>query len=90
MSNYCQGAEINIKLLRHHPDGTLDLDSVAEAAGSCGVYVEQPNPLGILDGGVSQIKSIIGENTALIVAVQPVSLGLVEAPGQFWSRYCRW
>ncbi len=83
MSNYCQGAEINIKFLRHHSDGTLDLDSVAEAAGSCGVYVEQPNPLGILDGGVSQIKSIIGENTALIVAVQPVSLGLVEAPGHF-------
>ena len=83
MHNYCQGAEINIKFLRHHADGTLDLESVSEAAGSCGVYIEQPNPLGILDGGVSQIKDIIGEHTALIVAVQPVSLGLVEAPGQY-------
>ena len=82
MHNYCQGAEINIKFLRHHTDGTLDLESVSEAAGSCGVYIEQPNPLGILDGGLSQIKDIIGEHTALIVAVQPVSLGLVEAPGQ--------
>ena len=83
MHNYCQGAEIKIKFLRHHADGTLDLDSVAEAAGSCGVYIEQPNPLGILDGGLSQIKEIVGEHTALIVAVQPVSLGLVEAPGQY-------
>ena len=83
MHNYCQGAEINIKFLRHHADGTLDLESVSEAAGSCGVYIEQPNPLGILDGGISQIKDIIGEHTALIVAVQPVSLGLVEAPGQY-------
>ena len=83
MSNYCQGADISIKLLRHHPDGTLDIDAVSEAAGSCGVYVEQPNPLGILDGGLSQLKEILGENTALIVAVQPVSLGLVEAPGQY-------
>ena len=83
MHNYCQGAEINIKFLRHHADGTLDLESVSEAAGSCGVYIEQPNPLGILDGGLSQIKDIIGEHTALIVAVQPVSLGLVEAPGQY-------
>ena len=83
MYNYCQGADISIKLLRHHPDGTLDIDAVSEAAGSCGVYVEQPNPLGILDGGLSQLKEILGENTALIVAVQPVSLGLVEAPGQY-------
>ncbi len=83
MHNYCQGAEINIKFLRHHADGTLDLESVSEAAGSCGIYIEQPNPLGILDGGISQLKDIIGEHTALIVAVQPVSLGLVEAPGQY-------
>lgn len=83
MHNYCQGAEIKIKFLRHHDDGTLDLESVSEAAGSCGIYIEQPNPLGILDGGLSQLKDIIGEHTALIVAVQPVSLGLVEAPGQY-------
>ena len=83
MHNYCQGAEINIKFLRHHADGTLDLESVSEAAGSCGIYIEQPNPLGILDGGLSQLKDIIGEHTALIVAAQPVSLGLVEAPGQY-------
>ena len=39
--------------------------------------------MGILDGGLTQIKEIIGENTALIVGVQPVSLGLVEAPGNY-------
>ncbi|MBT5392233.1 MAG: aminomethyl-transferring glycine dehydrogenase subunit GcvPA [Euryarchaeota archaeon] len=83
MYNYCQGGGITIKLLRHHSDGTLDLNAVSEATGSCGVYVEQPNPLGILDGGLSQLKEIIGENTALIVAVQPVSLGLIEAPGNY-------
>ena len=73
--------EITLKVLKHNADGTLDIDSVHSAAGSCGVYVEQPNPLGILDGGLTQIKEIIGKNTALIVGVQPVSLGLVEAPG---------
>jgi glycine dehydrogenase subunit 1 len=83
MQNYCQGAEIKIKLLRHNDDGTLDMDSVSDAVGSCGVYVEQPNPLGLLDGGVTQLKEILGEHTALIVAVQPVSLGLVEAPGHY-------
>mgnify|MGYP003331117525 FL=1 len=83
MHNYCQGAGITLKVLKHNADGTLDIDSVQSAAGSCGVYVEQPNPLGILDGGLTQIKEIIGNNTALIVGVQPVSLGLVEAPGNY-------
>ena len=83
VENYCQGAEIEIKMLRHNPDGTVNLSSAQEAAGSCGVYVEQPNPLGVLDGGLPLLKEIIGEHTALIVAVQPVSLGLVEAPGAY-------
>ena len=83
MENYCQGAEIKIKLLRHNPDGTVNLSSATEAAGSCGVYVEQPNPIGVLDGGLPLLKEIIGEHTALIVGVQPISLGIVEAPGAY-------
>ncbi len=83
MQNYCQGAGIEIKYLLHNQDGTIDLSSVEQAAGSCGIYVEQPNPLGLLDGGYTKLKEIIGENTALIVGIQPVSLGLVEAPGNY-------
>ena len=70
-------------MLKHNQDGTIDLESAIEAAGSCGVYVEQPNPIGLLDGGITQLKEIIGKNTALIVGVQPVSLGVVEAPGKY-------
>lgn len=83
MENYCQGAEITIKTLEHNPDGTLNLDSLEKAAGSCGVYLEQPNPLGVLDEGLTKTKEIIGEHTALIVGAQPVSLGMVEAPGHY-------
>ena len=83
MHNYCQGAEIDIRMLNHNDDGTLDLKGLAEAAGSCGVYLEQPNPLGVLDEGLVSVKEIIGEHTALIVGVQPISLGVVEAPGHY-------
>ena len=83
MQNYCQGAEIDIQLLAHKDDGTLDLKALEKAAGSCGVYLEQPNPLGVLDEGLVSVKDIIGEHTALIVGVQPVSLGVVEAPGHY-------
>ena len=53
------------------------------AAGACAVYVEQPNAFGELDEGITRLKEIIGENTALIVGVDAVSLGIVEAPGNY-------
>ncbi len=81
--NYCQGAGIEIKTLRHDDNGCINLGDVKRARGSCAVYVEQPNPIGIIDGGYPSLKEIIGENTALIVGVQPVSLGLLEAPGHY-------
>ncbi|RZD46293.1 MAG: aminomethyl-transferring glycine dehydrogenase [Methanobacteriota archaeon] len=81
--NYTQGGGIEVRTLKHTSDGLLDLSSLSLAKGACGVYVEQPNPLGLLDGGLTQIKQIIGENTALIVGVQPTSLGVVEAPGNY-------
>ena len=81
--NYTQGAEIVVKTLPHDSDGMLDLSIAAEAEGSCAVYVEQPNALGLLDEGLCKLKSIVGEATALIVGVQPVSLGLVAPPGDY-------
>lgn len=81
--NYCQGAGIKVEMLRHDDNGCINLEDVARARGSCAVYVEQPNPLGIIDGGYPSLKEIIGDTTALIVGVQPVSLGLLEAPGNY-------
>jgi len=81
--NYTQGAEIVVKTLPHDADGMLDLSVASEAEGACAVYVEQPNALGLLDEGLCKLKSIVGDNTALIVGVQPVSLGLVSPPGDY-------
>ncbi len=81
--NYTQGGGVEVKTLKHLDDGTLDLASAARASGSCGVYVEQPNPFGILDEGLVGLKEILGDNTALIVGVQPTSLGIIEAPGEY-------
>ena len=83
IENYTQGAEISIHKLPHREDGLLDLEAAANAEGACAVYVEQPNAFGLLDEGLMQLKSLIGENTALIVGVQPVSLGLIAAPGDY-------
>ena len=81
--NYTQGADIVVKTLPHDDAGMLDLGAAAAAEGACAVYVEQPNALGLLDEGLCELKSIVGENTALVVGVQPVSLGLIAPPGEY-------
>ena len=75
--------EIDIKILPHRDDGTLDLEAAEAANDSCAVYVEQPNAFGSMDEGLLSLRSIIGEKTALIVGVDVVSLGLMEAPGNW-------
>jgi len=81
--NYTQGSGLEIRILEHLEDGHIDMDSAAEAAGCCAVYVEQPSSLGILDPGLMNLKEVIGEETALIVGVDVVSLGIVEPPGKW-------
>ena len=81
--NYTQGVGIELRILPHNDDGSLDMELASSAAGSSAVYVEQPNALGILDEGLMGLKEVIGDSTALIVGVDAVSLGLVEPPGHW-------
>jgi glycine dehydrogenase subunit 1 len=81
IENYTQGVGIDLHKLPHNENGTLDLDAVSSAAGSCAIYVEQPNALGLLDEGLLGLREVIGETTALIVGVDAVSLGVIEPPG---------
>jgi len=83
IENYTQGGGIELRILTHSWDGRVDLEAAAAAAGACAVYVEQPNAFGELDEGLLRLKEIIGEGTALIVGVDAVSLGIVEAPGNW-------
>lgn len=81
--NYTQGVGIDLHTLPHNDDGTLDITAASIADGSCAVYVEQPNALGILDDGLISLREAIGDSTALIVGVDAVSLGMVEPPGSW-------
>ena len=83
IENYTQGVGIELRTLEHDSNGRVNLDAASSAEGACAVYVEQPNAFGELDEGITRLKEIIGENTALIVGVDAVSLGIVEAPGNY-------
>ncbi len=83
IENYTQGSGIEIKKIPHDENGRLDMKAAAAAAGSCAVYVEMPNVMGILDEGLTGLKKVIGDDTALVVGVQPTCLGIIEAPGNW-------
>lgn len=81
--NYTQGSGIEIKYLKHLPDGHIDPSSVRDSEGCCAIYVEQPNCFGVLDPNLVDIKEVVGKDTALIVGVDSVSLGIIEPPGSW-------
>jgi len=81
--NYTQGSGIEIKYLKHLPDGHIDPSSVRDSEGCCAIYVEQPNCFGVLDPNLADIKEVVGKDTALIVGVDSVSLGIIEPPGSW-------
>ena len=83
IENYTQGVGIELRILEHESNGRVNLEAASSAEGACAVYVEQPNAFGELDEGITRLKEIIGENTALIIGVDAVSLGIVEAPGNY-------
>ena len=83
IENYTQGVGIELRTLAHDSNGRVNLEAASSAEGACAVYVEQPNAFGELDEGITRLKEIIGENTALIIGVDAVSLGIVEAPGNY-------
>ena len=83
IENYTQGVGIEIRKIPHNEDGFLDLEAASGAAGSCAIYVEQPNAFGILDEGLLRLRDTVGEKTAIIVGVDVTSLGLVEPPGNW-------
>ena len=83
IENYTQGVGIELRILEHDSNGRVNLEAASSAEGACAVYVEQPNAFGELDEGITRLKEIIGENTALIIGVDAVSLGIVEAPGNY-------
>ena len=83
IENYTQGVGIEIRKIPHNEDGFLDLEAASDAAGSCAIYVEQPNAFGILDEGLLRLRDTVGEKTAIIVGVDVTSLGVVEPPGNW-------
>ncbi len=83
VKTYVGGPKIKIGKVLHGEDGNLslkDLKSKIDDQTSC-VVVQYPNFYGIIE----DLKSIreISKDVILIVVANPISLGVLEAPGNF-------
>jgi len=83
VKTYVAGPKIKIEKVSHDADGKIslkDLKSKIDDKTSC-VVVQYPNFYGVIE----DLKSIreISKDIILIVVSNPISLGILEAPGKF-------
>ncbi len=83
VASYCGSGRLNVIEVKPGTDGRVDADTLGAAIGArtaC-VLVQQPNYFGCLEE-VATIAELAHKARALVVAaVDPVSLGVLEAPG---------
>ncbi len=84
---YTEPAGIEVELVPYEPEtGQMDLEALKAMVGPdvAAIYVEQPSYLGFLEARVRAIGEVAHDHGALyIVGVDPISLGILEAPGNY-------
>jgi len=87
LQNYVLGPGLElIKIGYDSRTGQLDLSQLRRELGGdvAGVYVENPSYLGFLETHVNEVAKAAHEAGALfVVGVNPISLGLLRAPGDY-------
>ncbi len=82
----CPPASASIWSATSRQTGQLDLDDLRAkiSTDTAAVYIENPNYLGAIEGGVREIAQIAHDAGALLIAgVDPISLGVLAAPGSY-------
>ena len=86
LENYASGFGIRLHEIPFDPaTGRLDLDAVRRevATGDVfGLLADVPNGFGVVDEGLLDLKSILGE-VPLVVAADPLALTVLAPPGEW-------
>lgn len=86
LQNYARGPGIELVKVAQDPrTGQLDLGELRKGvSGAGGVYIENPSYLGSLEVQAEEIAKAAHEAGAMfVVGVNPISLGLLKAPGDY-------
>ncbi len=83
VKTYASGPEVEIETVEHDETGTVSLNDLRNKIDeeTAAVIVQYPNFFGV----VEDLKAIreVSKNILMIVVVNPISLGVLEAPGVF-------
>jgi glycine dehydrogenase subunit 1 len=86
LDTYCSPAGIQIKKINFGRSGETDLESLYKDLDDsvAAVYIENPNFLGVIEKSAEDIAERCHKRGALlIVGVNPISLGIMRAPGSY-------
>jgi glycine cleavage system P protein (glycine dehydrogenase) subunit 1 len=90
LRNYAKGPGIEVVEYSYEPyTGELDLDDLRSKVTpeTSGIYIEVPNFFGVIDSQAPIIKQEFPE-VALVVGANPISLGVLKAPGDYGADIC--
>ncbi len=84
IDNYTKGSGIKLEMVPFK-DGKMDLEALKELLSDnvSGVYIENPNILGLFDEGAMTIKSMMGPKQVLMVGINPMTLSIAKPPGEY-------
>jgi len=83
---YCDAMGIAIAEVPYVAEtGQTDMDALRAAMGDdlCGVALQQPNYFGVLENMRLAAEAAHAAGALLVASVEPISLGLLEAPGRY-------
>jgi glycine dehydrogenase subunit 1 len=87
LSTYADSAGMQVRYVKHDTaTGMMAPDAVRELISeeTAGVYVENPNYLGVFEEGAPEIVEIAHEHEACaVVGVDPLSCGVIASPGSY-------
>jgi len=87
LKNYLKGPGIElVEVSYDDKTGKINLSDLEKIVNenTAGLYIENPNFFGVFEDEMDKIKKIAEESkTLLVVGVDPVSLGIVKAPGEY-------
>lgn len=86
LHNYIKGAGMTFSEVPFDPaTGQMDIESLKEMISdqTAGVYVESPNYFGVLEESLPMIKELLPKKSLLTVGINPISLAILEPPGNF-------
>ena len=82
--NYILGSKMELRKVPFK-NGMIDLVALKEMLGPdvSGLYLENPNMLGLYDTGATEIRSILDPKMVYVVGVNPTTLSIAKPPGTY-------